>query len=160
MTFAVAVTVACLAAGQAPPPAPANFAGTWAMTSIVFDPKPEGGGTMALPPADQVVRQTAASLAIDETVFGQVKTQTFTFDGAENTNKSGATVLVTHSHWNGKTLVTEGKMSQVTSAGYDEWTFKEARSLTAAGLMVVESRYVGRDGKTTSSTRQFTRRKS
>jgi hypothetical protein len=161
MTLATWMTLACLVAGQAiPAPAPANFAGTWTMTSVVFDPKPSSsGGSAALPPSDLVVRQTATSLSIDRTAFGQVTTQTFTFDGAENTNKSGAQVLVTRSRWTGKTLVTEGKISQVTSAGYDEWTFKETRSLSATGVMVVETHNVGLDGKATSSTRQFTKRK-
>jgi len=49
-------------------------------------------------------------------------------------------------------------VSQVTSQGYDEWTIKETRSLTPAGVMIVESQWTGRDGVTSASTRQYKRR--
>jgi hypothetical protein len=149
----------CLVSTQAAPPrAPADFSGTWTMTSLVPAPKQAAGGSVALPPSDELLRQTPNSLAIERTYFDQVNTQTFTFDGAENTNKSGATVFVSRTRWVGGKLITEGKKSQVTSQGYDEWTVKETRSLNAAGLMIVETEYVGRDGTVTASTRQYTRR--
>lgn len=159
MRWTTWIGVGCLVAGQAgAPAAPANFSGTWTMTSLVMNPKPTGGGSATLPPSDDVLRQTATSLSIDRTAFGQVLTQTFALDGTESTNKSGAQVLVSRSRWVGKKLITEGKATQVTSAGYDEWTFKETRSLTPAGVMVVEIERVGRDGTVTTSTRQFTRK--
>ena len=147
-------------AGQATAAAPpVDFSGTWTLASTTTNPKPAGGGAVGLPPSDIVIRQTRTSLSIDRTAFGQVRTQEFSFDGQANTNKSGATVLVTHSHWEGKKLVTTGKMNQVTSQGYDEWTFKEVRYLDARGLMVVETEFVGTDGKVTASTQRFTTRR-
>jgi hypothetical protein len=160
MAWIVGIWMIGLMSTQAAPPrAAADFSGTWTMTSLVPPPKPNtGGGSVALPPSDEVLRQTPRSLVIERTYFGEVNTQTFTLDGAENTNKSGATVLVSRTRWVGNKLITEGKKSQVTSQGYDEWTVKETRSLNAAGLMIVETEYVGLDGKVTASTRQYTRR--
>src|SRR4051794_9775477 len=89
-----------------------DFSGTWTFMSIVPAPKAAANG---LPPSDQVVRHTAASIAVDTTAFGEVHTRTFTLSGAEDTNHSGATTLVTKSRWVGQQLVTEGKTSQVTS---------------------------------------------
>jgi hypothetical protein len=102
-----------------------------------------------------VIRQTAVALEIDEAFFGTVRTTRLMLDGTESTNKSGASVNVSRTRWVANKLVTEGKISQVTSAGYDEWTVRETRSLTPAGVMVIDVVYTGRDGKTTSSTRQF-----
>jgi hypothetical protein len=149
----------CFAAGQATPAKPpSDFSGTWTLTSLVVDPKPGSGGSAALPPSDLVIRQTASVMEIDETLFGTVRTQRFALDGTESVNKSGASVLASRTRWVGSMLVTEGKVSQVTSAGYDEWTLTETRSLTPAGGMVIETRYTSHDGRTTSSTRQFRKR--
>ena len=160
MMWTVWMGAVCLVAGQAATtPAAANFNGTWTLTSLEMKRKADtGGGSVGIQPPDQVITQTASTLEIAETVFDQVRKTTLALDGTPTTNRAGATVSVTRSRWVGKKLVTEGKLSQNTSAGYDEWTTRETRSLTPAGVMVLEIEYIGRDGKVTASTRQYKRK--
>jgi hypothetical protein len=148
------------AAGQAgPKAAPVNFSGTWYVTAMTVNPKPADSGAGALPRSDETLTQTETALTIATTSpFGRTITQTFRLDGKDSTNQSGALTIVTRSRWVGSKLVTEGKQSQVTTAGYDEWTIKETRSLER-GTMIVEAQYEGRDGTVTSSKRTYAKRK-
>jgi hypothetical protein len=154
------MAVVCLVAGQGARTTATlvDFSGTWTLSSLEMKQKVEAGGSVGIRPPDQVITQTVSTLDISETVFDIVKTTSLALDGTPSTNRSGAQVSVTRSHWVGKTLVTEGKVSQTTSAGYDEWTIKETRSLTPAGVMMIESEHIGRDGNVTASVRQYKRK--
>jgi hypothetical protein len=137
---------------------PVDFSGTWAPVA-----PPQAGsssGVAGLPPSDLTIRQTKTSIEIDRTAFGQVTTLKYALDGQPSKNRSGAVVTVTTTTWAGKMLVTVGKASQTTSQGYDEWTIKETRSINSKGAMVVESTHTGQDGKVTTGTLTYTRRRS
>jgi hypothetical protein len=116
------------------------------------------GGVVGLPPSDLTIKQTAAELSISRTTFDIVNTQTHKLDGTESTNKSGAVVRVSRSRWDGPRLVIEGKASQVTSAGYSAWTFKDIYVLRAPGHLVMTSEHVADDGKVTTGGMEYTRK--
>ena len=143
------------AAAAAPLP---NFAGVWVPVSVT-PAGTAGTGSLALPPSDLTVSQTAGAMSLSRTAFDHVTTMTYTFDGRENTNKSGAVTRVTHSRWDGSSFVIEGKMSQVTSQGYAAWTLKEVLHLNAKGHLVIEGEYIGVDGVVTRSTKEYAREK-
>jgi hypothetical protein len=115
-----------------------NFAGVWEITDI--SPKPQdGGGVAALPPSDLTVTHTASAVSVATTSpWGDVKTTVYSLDGREDKNLSGAVTSVSRSKWVGSTLVTEGRASQVTSQGYDAWTFKEVMRLDPRGQLIIE----------------------
>jgi hypothetical protein len=137
-----------------------DFTGVW----IPEMPKPQAeaatGGAVDLPPSDLTIQHTAAVLAISRMAFDTVNTQTFKFDGSENTNKSGAVTRLSRTRWDGPRLVIEGKASQVTSAGYDAWTFKDAYSIDARGRLIVQAEHIPTDGQATTRTMTYTRKPS
>ena len=145
-----------------------DFSGTWILDEAKTAARsPRGGratagaasgGTAALPVGEIVIRQTAESLIVERQAFETVIRDVFALDGSPSTNKSGAMTRVGRTRWEGRTLVTEGTMSQVTSQGYAAWTFKHSRALDASGAMVVQSRQVATDGSVTESTQVFVKR--
>ena len=110
-------------------------------------------------PPDLMIEQTPTTLTITHEVFGTKTRTVFNLTGVESTNRSGAMTSVTRSHWEGATLVTEGKHSQVTSAGYEEWQVKETRSIDKQGALVLENRSVRRDGVVTTGTVVFVKKR-
>src|SRR5688572_11283760 len=137
-----------------------DFSGVWVPEPPKSSAAPATGGAAALPPSDLTIQHSAATLSISRTAFDTVNTQTYKLDGSESTNKSGAVTRVTRSRWDGPRLVIEGKMSQVTSAGYAEWILKETYSLNSRGQLVLTAVYVSTDGTTTRSTKEFSRKTS
>ena len=136
-----------------------DFSGVWEPGAVKSSAQ-SGGGSVALPPSDVTIQQTPAALAISRTIFDVVSTQTYKLDASESTNKSGAVTKVTRSRWDGPRLVIEGKASQVTSAGYAAWTLKETYSLNSRGQLILETEQVSTDGTATTSTQEFSRKKS
>jgi hypothetical protein len=137
-----------------------DFSGVWVPGDVKTSAAAGAGGAAALPPSDLTIHQSADTLSISRTAFDIVTTQTYKLDGSESTNKSGAVTRVTRSRWDGPSLVIEGKMSQVTSAGYAAWILKETYSLNSRGQLVLAAVYVSTDGTTTTSTQEFTKRGS
>jgi hypothetical protein len=127
------------------PQAPPNLSGVWVPVEV--SPKPANRET-ALPPSDITVSQSAAVLTITRTAFDQTMTTTYSLSGREDTNKSGAVTRVTRSKWDATSLVTEGRMSQVTSQGYAAWTLKETIGLDHGGRLVIRNETVSDKGDT------------
>jgi hypothetical protein len=137
MFYTQLALVLVLVVPSAPEQAPPNFAGVWEIIDIT--PKPAGGGVAALPSSDLTVTHSATAVAMATTSpWGDVKTTMYSLDGREDKNVSGAVVRVSRSKWAGSSLVTEGRASQVTSAGHEAWTFKETMRLDARGQFVIE----------------------
>jgi hypothetical protein len=154
MVVAILMGLGAIAQAQKHP----DFSGIWTPVPPKTEPAASSGGSMALPPSDLTIKHSAAELSISRTAFDIVRTETHKLDGSESTNKSGAVTRLTRNRWDGPKLVIEGKMSQVTSAGYAAWTFKEVYSLDARGRLVIESESRGDDGTVIRNTREFTRR--
>lgn len=131
------------------PQTPPNFSGIWEVIDI--SPPPASGGA-SLPPSDLTIRHTAESVSLSRTAFGQVTTTVYSLDGREDKNLSGAVTRLTRSKWVGATLVTEGRMSQVTSAGYEAWTLKYSIRLDARGQLILERETLSDTGDTFRST--------
>ncbi len=107
-------------------------------------------------PGPLTIRQTATSLSIDRSFAGQTTTMTFSI-GTEkdDTNRTGAQVWTTKTRWDGNALVTSGRIEQNTSAGFDEWTFTETRTIDARGHMIVDTKRTAQDGKVTTSKQDW-----
>jgi len=159
-TYIVAVALCLvgspLAVAQTAKP---SFAGVW--TFVGTSAKPTGGGgTAAMTPEPMTIRQTATSIAIDKSAFGQVTTMTFTIGAQkDDTNRTGAQVWTTKTRWEGNALVTTGTIAQNTSAGFDEWTYTERRTLDARGHMIINTTHVDRDGKVTTGNQDWAPKK-
>lgn len=137
-----------------------NFAGVWEIIDISPKP-PEGGGVAALPPSDLTVTHTAATVAVATTSpWGDVKTTVYSLDGREDKNLSGAVTRVSRSKWVGTTLVTEGRGSQVTSQGYDAWTFSETMRLDSRGQLIIERNSLWQSGQKFHSVVTHRRKKA
>lgn len=146
-----------LMTGVLPAQAHTDFSGTW--VPMVTAPPPQStGGVAALAPSDLVIKQTTDTIALSRTAFDHVTTATYTFDGRENTNKSGAVTRLTHSRWDGAKLITEGKASQVTSMGYSAWTSKETLSIDRQGRLVIENESTAEDGVVTHGSLSYTKK--
>ena len=52
----------------------------------------------------------------------------------------------------------EGKASQVTSQGYAAWTLTEIYSLDAKGRLLIDSEWVGDDGKITKNVQEHVKK--
>lgn len=152
MLLAIGVTVSAQ-------PKP-DFSGVWVPQPPKTTAPASNGGAVGLPPSDLTIQHTAAVLAISRTAFDTVNTQTYTLDGSENTNKSGAVTRLSRARWDGLRLVLEGKASQVTSAGYAAWTFKDTYSIDARGRLIVQAEHTPPDSKATTRTMEYTRKKS
>ncbi len=137
-----------------------NFSGVWAPAALKTNIPEQSGGVSALPPSDVTIQHSATTFAVSRTAFDIVRTETYKLDESESTNKSGAVTRLTHSRWEGPKLIIEGKMSQVTSAGYAAWTLKETYSLNTRGRLILDREYLGSDGKATNSTQEFTKKTS
>jgi len=112
-------------------------------------------------PGPRTIRQTATSLSIDHSFAGQTTTLTFSIGGEkDDTNRTGAQVWTTKTRWDGKALVTSGRIEQNTSAGFEEWTYAEIRTLDARGHMIVETKYTAADGKVTTGKQDWALQKS
>jgi hypothetical protein len=145
MLYTQLPAVVLLAVLTGGPQAPPNLAGVWSPVDV--SPRPVNSET-ALPPSDVTVSQSAVMLTITRTAFDQTKTTTYSLNGREDTNQSGAVTRVTRSKWDGTTLVTEGRMSQVTSQGYAAWTLKETISLDTKGRLVIRNETLSDKGDT------------
>ena len=137
-----------------------DFSGVWVPGAVKSTAPAATGGSAALPPSDLTIEQTAASLSMSRTFFDTVNTQTYKLDGSESTNKSGAVTRLSHSRWDGPRLVIEGKASQITSAGYEAWTFKETYAIDGRGRLIMQSEHTTSEGKTTTRTMEYTKRTS
>lgn len=114
-----------------------DFSGVWEITDI--SPKPVNRGAAVLPPSDVTVTHTPTTVSIATTTpWGDVKATVYSVDGREDKNLSGAVTRLTRSKWVGSSFVTEGRMSQVTSQGYESWTLTEAMHLDARGQLIIE----------------------
>jgi hypothetical protein len=157
ITLAMALTLnaAPVAPSTQVPPA---FAGVWEIIEIA--PKPAAGSVGALPPSDLTVTQspTAVSLATT-TPWGDVNTTVYSLDGREDRNRSGAVTRLTRSTWQGAVLVTEGRMSQVTSQGYEAWTLKETMRLDGRGQLIIERNSMSESGSPFHSVVTYRRKK-
>lgn len=134
-----------------------DFSGTWAPI-VVAPPAESSGGVAALAPSDLVIKQSADTIALSRTAFDRVTTTTYTFDGKDSTNKSGAVTRVTRSRWSGTSLVTEGKASQVTSQGYAAWTMKETVSIDRQGHLVIANESTSDDGVVTRGSLSYSKK--
>lgn len=112
-------------------------------------------------PEPVTIRQTATQLTVIRSAFGQTITMTFTIGGAkDDTNRTGAQVWTTRTRMDGNKLVTTGSVAQNTSAGFDEWTFTETRTLDARGHMIIETRRVAADGTVTTGKQDWMPKKN
>ncbi len=166
-TYAVAAALV-LAPVVLPAPARADspqagtpdFSGVWTFAGTTPQPS-SGGGAAAMKPEPLTIRQTSASISIVRTAFGQATTMTFTIGGpSDDTNRTGAQVWTTKTRWDGTKLLTAGRITQNTSAGFEEWAYTETRTLDARGHMIVGTRYVAQDGKVTEGMQDWAPRKS
>jgi hypothetical protein len=155
-----------LAVGQTRPVAPVDFTGKWvfdeARTKALRGPsqgREASGGSAAMPVPDLAIVQTATTLTIEFDAFDRVHRTVYDLTGKESTNKSGAVTEITTSKWSGRTLVTEGRASQVTSQGYEAWTVRQTRSIDASGALVLESTHTDPGGRATTSTVVFKRQR-
>lgn len=137
-----------------------DFSGVWAPQPPKATAPAANGGVLGLPPSDLTIQHTTALVSVSRAAFDRVNTQTFKLDGSEDTNTSGAVTRLSRSRWDGPRLVIEGKASQVTSAGYDAWTFKDTYSLDARGRLIVQAEHTASDRKVTSRTMEYTRKAS
>lgn len=136
-----------------------DFSGVWTPVVTKAASAPSTGGVAALPPSDLTVKQTTEFVALSRTAFDQVTTMTYLLNGHDSTNKSGATTRVTRSRWEKSAIVTEGRVSQVTSQGYDSWTLKETMRLNAQGHLLIESERTGNDGVVSKGTQEYARKR-
>lgn len=137
-----------------------DLSGVWTMAAANSSKAATGGGAAVLPPSDLTISQTADALSLSRTAFDRVTTMTYTFDGRENTNKSGAVTQVTRSRWEGAKFIIEGKASQVTSQGYAAWTLKQTLYRNAQGHLIIDREDVASDGTSTKSTIAHTKKKT
>lgn len=149
------LAMTCAVGAQARP----DFSGVW-MPMPVKPAAESTAGVVALPPPDLTVVQTTDAISLSRTAFDHVTTMTYTFDGKDNTNTSGAVTRVTRSHWNGAKFVTEGKASQVTSQGYAAWTLVETLHRDAQGRLVIDVESTASDGMVTKGSLSYTRKKT
>lgn len=156
-TIAIGVVCAALATAVGAQGRP-DFSGVWTPAAIKAEPKPSSGGVVALPPSDLTIEQTAESMAMSRTAFDRVTTERHSFDGAENTNRSGAVTRVTRGRWDGPRFVIEGRASQVTSLGYDAWTLKQVYSIDRRGRLLIESEQVTSGGERRQQTMEYTKK--
>lgn len=141
-----------------PPQAQPSFAGVWEIIEI--SPAPGNSGGATLPPSDLTVTHTADAVTLSTTTpWGDVKKTVHSLDGREDKNLSGAVTRLTRSKWSGASLVTEGRMSQVTSQGYEAWTLKETMRLDARGQLIIERHSVSTGGDTFHSIVTHRRKK-
>jgi hypothetical protein len=152
----VAVSLGAVTLAQKKP----DFSGVWVPGELKTSAPAAEGGAMGLPPSDVTIQHSAAVLAVSRTYFDTVNTQTYKLDGSENTNKSGAVTRLSRARWDGPRLIIEGKASQVTSAGYEAWTFKDTYSIDARGKLLIEAEHTSSDGKVTTRTMEHSRKKS
>lgn len=149
--FTLAAAIAQPAAQTTHP----DFSGVW--SPVAIRPAPAAGAT-SLPPSDLTIRQTATELAVSRTVFDNVITATQDLTGHESTNKSGAVTEITSARWDHARLVIEGKASQVTSQGYAAWKLTEIYSLDAKGHLLIDSDWIGDDGRITKRVQELARK--
>jgi hypothetical protein len=150
-----AFVLAAAIASPAPVQTRPDFSGVW--SPVAIRPAPTAGAA-TLPPGDLTIRQSATALSISRTAFDDVITATQDLTGRESTNKSGAMTRVTSARWDKAQLIIEGKASQVTSQGYAAWKLKEIYSLDAKGHLLIDSEWVGDDGKVTKSVQELARK--
>jgi hypothetical protein len=171
-----AVLVTTAMAAQTRP----DFSGTW-----TFEPQKSGTpGAKPTPPAAKTnpaataggqtgpratlsfgagttvqlrLSQTASSLTIERVLGPSTQKFVHTFDGRENVNVNGRATLRTTSRWEGARLLTEGTEVVSIDSGDVTSTVKEARSINAAGELVVESSRTT-EGRTTTSTRVYSKK--
>lgn len=161
IVFMFACLPCVLALAQAHP----DFSGTWVEDESArktTNPAPNsgrsGGKSMALPPMDLVVTQTAAALTSERKFMSQVIRYVYQLDGKESVNRNGANTLTTKSAWDGQKLVTDGTSFSVTSAGESLWIVKESRWLDKSGAMVTETSYKDEAGKVNVVTQVYRRK--
>jgi hypothetical protein len=141
-----------------PPQAAPNLAGVWEIIDIT--PRPKEAGAAALPPGDLTITQTATALTLSTTTpWGDVKTAVHSLDGREDRNLSGAVTRLTRSKWIGASLLTEGRMSQVTSQGYAAWTLHETLRIDTRGHLIIERKTRSDSGEEWHSVTTHRRRR-
>lgn len=117
-----------------------------------------GGGPRRTPVGQTVtVRQTPASVTIDEAMGDATRRMEYRLDGSESVNTRDNVTLRTRSRWENGRLVTEG--TQTVRTGQTDVTaaFSEVRWLETDGTMVIETtrQLEGRDP--TTSRAEYTK---
>lgn len=110
-----------------------DFSGTWKLNTEKSDPAPgRGGGMMGM--GDLKITQSGGKLVIEMSMGERSRTMTYNLDGSESRNPGmRGNEMVTKSHWDGQTLVTEGENTITTPNGEMTVKTKEVRSLSADG---------------------------
>lgn len=165
LSFAcAAVLVLSIASSRAAAQKRPDFTGTWqedaSQRRSPYD-KPSqttGAKSLAAPPSDIVITQTADTITIARTFMDVVTRMTYDLNGKENVNRTGAQTHTTRTRWDGNRIVTEGSVYQITSAGEESWTLKDVRWINAKGEMVLEHTQVDEDGKAVTVHRVFRRK--
>jgi hypothetical protein len=156
----VALVLMVIAAGIAAQAKP-NFSGSWIRDEARTTSKTNGRATTAsgsrMPIGVTEIRQTPTELTIANEIMGMSMTYVLKLDGSESVNHNGAMTQTTRSHWNGARLVTEGKETQTTSQGYEEWTLKATRTLDAKGSLIVDATHMDLQGVVTTTHQVFTK---
>ncbi|HVL67458.1 MAG TPA: hypothetical protein VM364_09370 [Vicinamibacterales bacterium] len=133
-----------------------DFSGAWvedeSQRKSPYATAPAGPGALAAPKSSTdglSITQTADRITIARTFMSITTRMTYTFDGRENVNHTGAQTHTTRTRWDGGRLVTEGSVYQVTSQGESSWKIREVRWMTAKGEMAVEHTVIDEDGERT-----------
>jgi hypothetical protein len=163
--FLLTLTVVCLPASPLLAQTRPDFTGMWeedaSQRKSPYENTAAAGGSKAIARPMEPVKltQTPGQLTIERTFMDQVTRMTYTFDGKENVNRTGAQIHTTRSRWEGGRFITEGSIFQVTSQGETSWKLTEVRWMTPQGEMAVEVRRVDEDGKAGTVHRVFRKKK-
>jgi hypothetical protein len=133
--------------------APANFSGAWVTqvtpaaggantTAAVVSARggtTAGSWSRAEGPIEERLVQTVDTLTVERRAGGGRQKYVYKLDGTESVNVNGRSTRTTKSHWDGETLVTQGRESTAGARTAIVNTFREARSMDNTGAMLVEA---------------------
>jgi hypothetical protein len=110
-----------------------DFSGTWKVDTDKSDaPQGRGGGMMGM--GELKITQEGGKLTLVMSMGERSRTTTYNLDGSESRNPGmRGNEMVTKSHWEGKTLVTEGENTFNTPNGDMTVKTREERSLSDDG---------------------------
>ena len=140
-----------------------DFSGSWKLNADKSDPAPQtggggggqrpGGGGMGRA-TELTITQTATKITIDQKMGDRSRTVSYNLDGSESKNPGMRdNEMVTKSHWDGTTLVTEGDNTVKSPMGEMNIKSKELRTLSADGKeMTVVSTVISPRGENTRKT--------
>lgn len=139
-----------------------NFAGTW---NMVVDPAaqqaaaPGGGGRGrggmgGLGPTFSVT-QDEKTLTITRTMGENTMTTTYNLDGSDSKNmvmgRGGQTEQISHAKWDGANLV----VTRTQQMGENSVEIKQTFSISADGVLTIETSRPGQDGTPMSTKVQY-----